>query len=61
MVKNSRAETLWNFKFQTHEQLLTNRPDTAVADEKQRRPAVTDVVIPAENNIRKKEHEKTEK
>lgn len=47
MVENSRAETLWKFNFQTHEQLLTNRPDTAVADEKQRRPAVTDVGNPS--------------
>lgn len=52
--ENSRVEILWDFKFQTHKQLLDSQPDTEVIDKKQGRAVVTDVAIPTDSNIRKK-------
>ncbi|KAF7641260.1 hypothetical protein LDENG_00287520 [Lucifuga dentata] len=56
VVENSRAKVLWDFKFQTDQQLLANQPDMVVVDKEQKRALVIDVVVPADSNIRKKEH-----
>ncbi|KAF7648062.1 hypothetical protein LDENG_00162600 [Lucifuga dentata] len=61
VVENSRAKVLWDFKFQTDKQLLANQPDMVVVDKEQKRAIVIDVAVPADSNISKKEHEKTEK
>ncbi|KAF7645372.1 hypothetical protein LDENG_00205860, partial [Lucifuga dentata] len=62
VVENSRAKVLWDFKFQTDKQLLANQPDmVVVVDKEQKRAIVTDVAVPADSNIRKKEHEKIQK
>ncbi|XP_068178439.1 transmembrane protein 132C [Antennarius striatus] len=47
--------------FQTDKQLLANKPDIVVVDKEQKRVVGIDVAIPADANIRKKEHEKIEK
>ena len=61
VVENNKAKILWNFSFQTDKQLLANQPDIVVVDREQKRVVVIDVAIPADANIRKKEHEKIEK
>ncbi|KAF7664173.1 hypothetical protein LDENG_00185720 [Lucifuga dentata] len=61
VVENGRARVLWDFKFQTDKQVLANQPDTVVVDKEQKRAIVIDVAVPADSNIRKKEHEKIEK
>ncbi|KAF7665893.1 hypothetical protein LDENG_00129980 [Lucifuga dentata] len=61
VVENGRAKVLWDFKFQTDKQLLANQPDMVVVDKEQKRAIVIDVAVPADSNIRKKEHEKIEK
>ncbi|KAF7640661.1 hypothetical protein LDENG_00024680, partial [Lucifuga dentata] len=63
VVENGRAKVLWDFKFQTNKQLLANQPDMVVIDKQQKRAVVIDVAVavPADSNIRKKEHEKIEK
>ena len=61
MAENNRAKILWDFSFQTDKQLLANQPDIVVVDKEQKRVVVIDVAIPADANIRKKEHEKVEK
>ncbi|KAF7642383.1 hypothetical protein LDENG_00258740, partial [Lucifuga dentata] len=55
------GRVLWDFKFQTDKQLLANQPDTVVVDKEQKRAVVTDVAVPVDSNIRKKEHKKIEK
>lgn len=52
---------LWNFKFQSEKQLLANQPDIRVVDKEQKRAVVIDVTIPADSNIKKKEHKKIKK
>lgn len=52
------GKILWDFRVQTDEQLLVNQPDIAVVNKEQKRAIVIDVTIPADSNIRKKEHEK---
>ncbi|KAF7642936.1 hypothetical protein LDENG_00248050 [Lucifuga dentata] len=61
MIENGRAKVLWDFKFQTDKQLLANQPDMVVVDKEQKRAVVIDVTVPADSNIRKKEHQKMEK
>ncbi|XP_068190807.1 uncharacterized protein [Antennarius striatus] len=61
VVENGKAKILWDFSFQTDKQLLANKPDIVVMDKEQKRAVVIDVAIPADANIRKKEHEKIEK
>ncbi|KAF7642179.1 hypothetical protein LDENG_00262910 [Lucifuga dentata] len=61
VVENGRAKVLWDFKFQTDKQLLDNQPDMVVVDKEQKRTVVIDMAVPADSNIRKKEHEKIEK
>ncbi|KAF7670308.1 hypothetical protein LDENG_00271880, partial [Lucifuga dentata] len=61
VVENSRAKVLWDFKFQTDKQLLANQLDMVVVDKEQKRAVVIDVAVPADSNIWKKEHEKSEK
>lgn len=39
---------------------MANQPDIAVVEKEQQRAAVIDVEIPADFNMRKKEHEKGE-
>ncbi|KAF7652030.1 hypothetical protein LDENG_00102420 [Lucifuga dentata] len=60
MVEDSRAKVLWDFKFQTDKQLLANQPDVVV-DKEQKKAVVIDVAVPADSNIRKKEHQKIHK
>ncbi|KAF7649100.1 hypothetical protein LDENG_00146690 [Lucifuga dentata] len=61
VVENGRDKVLWDFKFQTDKQLLDNQPDMMVVDKEQKRAVVINVAVPADSNIRKKEHEKIEK
>ena len=61
VVENNRAKVLWYSSFQTDKQLLANKADIVVVDKEQKRTVVIDVGIPADANIRKKEHEKIEK
>ncbi|KAF7647953.1 hypothetical protein LDENG_00164190, partial [Lucifuga dentata] len=61
VVENGRAKVLWEFKFQTDKLLLANQPDMVVVDKEQKKAVVIDVAVPADSNIRKKEHEKIEK
>ncbi|TKS67246.1 Multidrug resistance protein 1 [Collichthys lucidus] len=61
VAENNRAKVLWDFSFQTDKQVLANQPDIVVLDKEQKRVVVIDVAIPADANIRKKEHEKLEK
>ncbi|KAF7666275.1 hypothetical protein LDENG_00113730, partial [Lucifuga dentata] len=61
VAENNRAKVPWDFKFQTDKQLLANQPDVVVVDKEQKRAVVIDVAVPADSNIRKKEHEKIEK
>ncbi|KAF7655094.1 hypothetical protein LDENG_00060930, partial [Lucifuga dentata] len=61
VVENGRAKVLWDFKFQTDKQLLANQPDMVVVDKEQKRAVVIDVAVPADSNIRKKEHQKIQK
>ncbi|KAF7663723.1 hypothetical protein LDENG_00203700, partial [Lucifuga dentata] len=61
VVENSRAKVLWDFKFQTDKQLLANQPDMVVVDKEQKRAVVIDMAVPADSNIRKKEHQKIQK
>ena len=61
VVENNRAKVLWDFSIQTDKQLLANQPDIVVVDKERKRAVVIDVAIPADANIRKKEHEKVEK
>lgn len=60
VVENNRAMILWDFKFQTHKQLLAAKPDMVV-DKKQKTAVVIDVAIPADSIIRVKEYAKIEK
>ena len=53
-TKNNRAKILW---LQTDKQLQPNQWNKVVVDKKQK----IDMGIPADNNIRKKGHEKIEK
>jgi len=59
-VDSSRTRNLWVFKFQTDKQLLADQPD-AVVVEKEKMAVMIDVAIPADGNIRKKEHEKSDR
>lgn len=43
---------------QTGKLVMTYRPDIAVEDKHQKNAVVTDVAIPSDSNIRKKEHKK---
>ena len=61
VAENNRAKVLWDFSFQTDKQVLANQPDIVVVDKEQKKAVVIDVAIPADANIRKKEHEKVEK
>ncbi|KAF7650224.1 hypothetical protein LDENG_00129190, partial [Lucifuga dentata] len=61
VVENGRAKVLWDFKFQTDKQLLANQPDMVVVDKQQKRAVVIDVAVPADSNIRKKEHQKIQR
>ena len=61
VVENNRAKVLWDFSIQTDKQLLANQPDIVVVDKERKRAVVIDVAIPADANIRKKEHEKVDK
>ena len=40
---------------------MANQPDIVVVDKERKRAVVIDVAIPADANIRKKEHKKVEK
>lgn len=53
--------SLVRLHFQTDKQLLPNQADMAAADEEQKTAAMIDVEIPADSNMRKKEHEKADK
>ncbi|XP_078022977.1 uncharacterized protein LOC144462717 [Epinephelus lanceolatus] len=61
VVENYRAKILWDFSFQTDKQMLANQPDIVVVEKHQKKAVVVDVAIPADSNIRKKEHKKVEK
>lgn len=41
--------------------MLANQPDTVVADKEQKTTVLTDVAIPVDRNIWKREQDKTEK
>lgn len=57
VVENNRGKILWDYKFPTDKQLLVKHPAIAVVDKEQQRVVVIDVAIPADSNIRNKEHE----
>lgn len=42
---------LWDFEFQTDNQLLANQPDIVVADKEQKTAVVIDVAIPENSKI----------
>ena len=61
MVENTRAEVLWDFRFQTDRQLPANQRNVVVTDNQEKEAVIVDVAIPADSNIRKKEQENIEK
>lgn len=42
MIENNRSEVLWDVKFQTEKQLLTNQADILVIDKEQKMVVVID-------------------
>lgn len=57
----NRAKILWDFCIQTGRDVLANKPDIVVVDNKQKIVVVIGVVEPRDSNTRKKEYENLEK
>lgn len=51
MVKNNRAEVLWDSRFLIDKQLLATQTDIVVVDKEHKITVVIDVAIPADSNI----------
>lgn len=45
VVDNCRGKILWDFRFQTDKQVLTNQPDVAMVAMEQRKGAMIDMAI----------------
>lgn len=58
---NERCRIMWNFPFSTTKQLTANRPDMVLLDQDDKTMWVMEMSCPAENRVREKEEEKTEK
>lgn len=61
MVENDQTKILWEFQIQVDKLVMGNQPDIVVMDKQRKMTAVTDVEMPSESKIRKKEHKKPEK
>lgn len=49
-----------DFEIQTDKMAMANQPDIVVVNKQQKKVAVTEVAIPSNINIKKKEHKKFE-
>ena len=61
MVKNDRPKIMSDFHIHSNEMVMANQPDILVVNKLQEKTAVTDVAIPSDSNIKKKEPKKLAK
>lgn len=61
VVENDQARIMWDFQIQTDTLVTANQLDIGVVDKRQKKAVVTDVAIPSDSNIWKKEHNNFER